>query len=220
MYSIAPKDPAMPASIVLTAMQPMRRLPLPDAPSVEPGLNPNQPKARMKQPSKDDQQVVARHRKRLAVAHELPDSRSDDHRHRQSGDASDRVDDARTGEVRIAVSQAEVGAEVREPATAPRPVGIKRIREGAHHKRRHDERRVLPAFGRRAGHDGERGIHEHHLEQEQNHDENVISPPVGEKISALPPHAERLAKQGHDKLAAEDRRIAQIQHRRRRRLPE
>ena len=40
----------MPASIVLTATEPMRRLPLPDAPSVDPGLNPNQPKARMKQP--------------------------------------------------------------------------------------------------------------------------------------------------------------------------
>ena len=41
----------MPASIVLTAIEPMRRLPLLDAPSVEPGLNPNQPNARMKQPS-------------------------------------------------------------------------------------------------------------------------------------------------------------------------
>ena len=40
----------MPASIVLTAMLPMRRLPLPEAPRVEPGLNPNHPKARMKQP--------------------------------------------------------------------------------------------------------------------------------------------------------------------------
>ncbi len=40
----------MPASIVLTATEPMRRLPLLEAPSVEPGLNPNQPNARMKQP--------------------------------------------------------------------------------------------------------------------------------------------------------------------------
>ena len=40
----------MPASIVLTATEPMRRLPLPEAPSVDPGLNPNQPNARMKQP--------------------------------------------------------------------------------------------------------------------------------------------------------------------------
>src|SRR5262249_14787296 len=50
MYNMAPKLPAMPASIVFTAIDPIRRLPFPDAPSVEPGLKPNQPKARMKQP--------------------------------------------------------------------------------------------------------------------------------------------------------------------------
>src|SRR6266850_5969282 len=50
MYNMAPKLPAMPASIVFTATDPIRRLPLPDAPSVDPGLKPNQPKARMKQP--------------------------------------------------------------------------------------------------------------------------------------------------------------------------
>src|SRR5437763_17148486 len=47
---MALKPPAIPASIVLTATEPIRRLPLPDAPSVEPGLKPNQPNARMKQP--------------------------------------------------------------------------------------------------------------------------------------------------------------------------
>ena len=41
----------MPASIVFTATELMRRLPLAAAPSVEPGLKPNQPNARMKQPS-------------------------------------------------------------------------------------------------------------------------------------------------------------------------
>src|SRR5882762_1928776 len=48
---MAPNDPVIPASIVLTATELIRRLPLPDAPSVDPGLKPNQPKARMKQPS-------------------------------------------------------------------------------------------------------------------------------------------------------------------------
>src|SRR3954468_5090038 len=47
---MAPKPPIMPASIVLTATVAMRRLPGPEAPVVEPGLKPNQPKARMKQP--------------------------------------------------------------------------------------------------------------------------------------------------------------------------
>ena len=50
MYSRAPNDPVHPASMVLTAMEPMRRAPLPEAARVLPGLNPNQPKARMKQP--------------------------------------------------------------------------------------------------------------------------------------------------------------------------
>src|SRR5207253_8452466 len=47
---MAPNVPVQPASIVVTAMVPIRRLPLAEAPSVLPGLNPNQPKARMKQP--------------------------------------------------------------------------------------------------------------------------------------------------------------------------
>ncbi len=55
----------MPASIVLTATEPMRRLPLPEAPSVDPGLNPNQPKARMKQPSQHQHHIVAGDRVRL-----------------------------------------------------------------------------------------------------------------------------------------------------------
>jgi hypothetical protein len=43
-------DAAMPASIVFTATELMRRLPFADAPSVDPGLKPNQPNARMKHP--------------------------------------------------------------------------------------------------------------------------------------------------------------------------
>ncbi len=50
MYSIAPNVPRQPANIVSTATEPIRRLPLAEAPSVLPGLNPNQPKARMKHP--------------------------------------------------------------------------------------------------------------------------------------------------------------------------
>src|SRR5881396_2104124 len=48
IYKSAPKDPVHPANIVSTAIVLMRRAP--DAPRVLPGLNPNQPKARMKQP--------------------------------------------------------------------------------------------------------------------------------------------------------------------------
>ena len=43
-------SPVALANMVFTAMELIRRLPLPEAPSVEPGLNPNQPNARIKQP--------------------------------------------------------------------------------------------------------------------------------------------------------------------------
>src|SRR5260221_14172151 len=45
MYSIAVTDAAAPATIVFTAMMPMRSAPLPEADSVLPGLKPNPPKA-------------------------------------------------------------------------------------------------------------------------------------------------------------------------------
>src|SRR5258707_719227 len=47
---MAVSPPAEPASIVSTAIMPIRKAPLPEAASVEPGLNPNQPRNRMKQP--------------------------------------------------------------------------------------------------------------------------------------------------------------------------
>ena len=47
---MAPNVAVQPASMVFTAMVPIRKLPFAEAPSVLPGLNPNQPKARMKQP--------------------------------------------------------------------------------------------------------------------------------------------------------------------------
>src|SRR2546425_7521106 len=47
---MAPKVPVQPANMVSTATLPMRRFPFAEAPSVLPGLNPNQPNARMKHP--------------------------------------------------------------------------------------------------------------------------------------------------------------------------
>src|SRR5260370_24250088 len=47
---MAPIVPVQPASMVSTAIVPIRKLPEAEAPSVLPGLNPNQPNARMKQP--------------------------------------------------------------------------------------------------------------------------------------------------------------------------
>src|ERR1700676_1771179 len=50
MYNIALISPVALANMVLTAIELMRRPPLPDAPRVEPGLKPNQPNAKMRQP--------------------------------------------------------------------------------------------------------------------------------------------------------------------------
>ena len=109
-----------------------------------------------------------------AVAVELADAWADDHGHSQRRDSADRVDHSRSGKVAIAFSESEVGAQLREPAAAPGPVAIERIGEGAHQHRGDREGQELPAFGACAGNDGQRRIHEHHLEQEDDHDAYVI----------------------------------------------
>ena len=76
---MAPNVPVQPASMVLTAMVPMRRLPAAEAPSVLPGLNPNQPKARMKQPISTAEMSWPMIALARAVAVELADARADDH---------------------------------------------------------------------------------------------------------------------------------------------
>src|SRR5580700_4227210 len=50
MYNMAAISPVALASMVLTAIELMRRPPLPEAPRVEPGLKPNQPNAKMRHP--------------------------------------------------------------------------------------------------------------------------------------------------------------------------
>ena len=56
------------------------------------------------------------------------------------GDAAHRVHDTGAGKVRVTVSETVTAAKGREPAAAPRPVGVEGIREGAHDERRDDER--------------------------------------------------------------------------------
>src|SRR5438132_474780 len=81
---------------------------------------------------------------------------------------------ARTGEVAVAVAEAVARTERRKPSAAPRPVAVDRIRERAHEERRDDERGVSPPLRCGSGDDGERRIHEHHLEEEHHHDADVI----------------------------------------------
>ena len=191
---MAPKVPVQPASMVLTAMEPMRRQPAAEAPSVLPGLNPNQPKARMKQPISTAEISWPMIALRRSVAIELADARPDDERHRQGGESADRMHHAGAGKVAVAFAQTEVGAELREPAAAPRPVAEERIGERAHQHRRNAEGEELPALGAGAGDDGQRRIHEDHLEQEDDHHADVIGMP-GEEHALRAEEAPGLAEE-------------------------
>ena len=118
---MAPKPPAIPASMVLTATDPMRRLPLPDAPSVEPGLNPNQPKARMKQPVRTITMSWPMIAFGLPSRVYLPMRGPTMMRQRQRGQSSHRVHHAGAGEIRIAVAQSEVACRGWPASRRPRP---------------------------------------------------------------------------------------------------
>ena len=112
------------ASIVFTTTKLMRRS-VPE--SVEPGLKPNQPKARMNVAENDHRHIVSRHGLRLAPRIVLADARPDDHRARESDDAAHRVHDARAGEVDRAVAEAPVDAALRQPAATPDPVRVEAV---------------------------------------------------------------------------------------------
>ena len=118
--------------------------------------------------------VVSRHGVRRTVAVVLADARTHDESQSQRGDATHRVHHAGSGKVGIAGAQSVIGAQLGEPSAAPRPVGEHGISDRAQENGRDAEGDILPAFGRGAGHDGQRGVHEDHLEQEQNHDADVI----------------------------------------------
>src|ERR1700704_5297652 len=104
------------ASIVATATMPMRRLPLPEAPSVEPGLKPNQPKARMKQPNKPRIRLWPR----IGLTEPsllylpspsclfLPEPRPGPPPPRQCRPAANGMHHARTGEIEIALAQTKL----------------------------------------------------------------------------------------------------------------
>ena len=111
----------MPASIVLTATELMRRLPFADAPSVEPGLNPNQPNARMKQPSSTITMSWPGIALGLPSRVNLPMRGPMMMRHRQRRDAADRVHDAGAGEVGVAVAEAVVRCRASRASRRPTP---------------------------------------------------------------------------------------------------
>ena len=131
------------------------------------------------------------------------------HGHSQSRHSTDRVHDARSGEVAVAFAQAGVDAQLRQPAAAPCPVAIERIGEGAHEHRGDREGEELPALGAGAGHDGQGRIHEDHLEQEDDHDADVVGAP-GEEHAAFTEDAPVGAEDGDQMLRVQRLQSAQI----------
>ncbi len=70
------------------------------------------------------------------------------------------------------------------------------------------ERRVLPALGHRAGRNGDGGVHEDHLEQEEREDADVIGAAAQEEALEAE-QAERVTEQVDGELVVERRRAAE-----------
>src|SRR5438445_10673858 len=94
----------------------------------------------------------------------------------------------------MAVTQAEVGAELREPAASPDPVSKDRIHDGANKAAVDHERRELPTLGSPAGGDRGRRVHEHQPKKKQRESRRIITHSLEDKTLA-PQQPERLAKQ-------------------------
>ena len=201
--------------MVSTAMVLMRNAP--DAPSVLPGLNPNQPKARMKQPVRTMTMscpgMALEEPSRLYLPMRGPTIKSQS----QRGETTHRMHHPRAGKVGIAGAQSIIGSELREPSAAPRPVGEHGISDRAQEHGRDAEGDILPALGCGTGHDGQRRVHEDHLEQEQHHHADVIGRAREEEpLSA--PQAPVVSQQVNGELVTE--RTGATQHGRcRRRRP-
>src|SRR4051812_17901463 len=92
------------------------------------------------------------------------------------------------------MAETEVRTKLRQPAGAPHPVGEDWIHEHRHEKAEDNERGELPALGHRASGDRARGIHEHHLEEEQREHSDVVAVAAEEK-SFEAEQPERMTKE-------------------------
>ena len=130
-------------------------------------------------------------------------------RHCQSRKAADRVHHAGTREVAVTFSESKVGSHLREPTTTPCPVGKERIGECAHQHRRDREGQELPALCGRTGNDGQRRIHEDHLEEEDDHDAHIVCV-SGEEHAALSAEAPIGAEEIQHMFADQRLQAAQV----------
>jgi hypothetical protein len=152
------------------------------------------------------------HRHRLAVLRVLAEAGTEDNRPRESGDTSHHVHDRRSREVHVPMAEAEARAEVGEPAPAPHPVAEQGVDEHRHEEAVDEEGRPLPALGHRPRRDRDRGVHEHHLEEEEGEDAHVVDVAAEEEALGAE-EVEGLPEERHRVLAGEGSRSSERGHR-------
>ena len=118
------------------------------------------------------------------------------------------MDDTGAGKVRVTVTKTEVNSQLRKPTSTPRPVCEQGIGERAQDHRGHGKGDVLPALRGRSCNDRECRVHEHHLEEEQHHDGDVVRGSAQEE-AARPENSPRLAKQRKGVLGIQGHRATQ-----------
>ena len=91
---------------------------------VEPGLNPNQPKARMNVPATTIGTLCPGIALRPPLRIEFADARTDDHRARERDNSAHRVNDAGAGEVHCTMAKTPIDTTLRQPTATPDPVRI------------------------------------------------------------------------------------------------
>ena len=142
---------------------------------------------------------MAGHGHWFPLLRELPDPRPKHDGPGKSRHAAHHMHHGRAGKIHVPVTQAEVGAELRQPSATPNPVGEYRIHQHRHEETENHEGGKLPPLRHRARWDGCGRIHEHHLKQEEREDTHVIGVPA-QKETLEPKQAERLSKERHREL--------------------
>ena len=120
-------------------------------------------------------QIVARHRIRRPIFVEFAQSWPKHHGPRKGGPATHHVDNARACKVHVRPIEATL-VEREQPPAAPDPVGHHRLDQRADEDAPDHEAHPRPAFGDRAGEDRRRGVHEDHLEEEEDGDADIQRP--------------------------------------------
>src|SRR5262245_36502933 len=83
-------------------------------------------------PRQHENDVMPRYRVWPTITVVFADTWSDNHRYRQSGETTDCVHDTRPRKITVTLTQAEVRAQLRQPAAAPCPIGEDWIGDRTH----------------------------------------------------------------------------------------